>query len=81
MPESLEARAERQRLQLLEMGFRPDVTKILAALEATRQSRQTLLFSATLMSDILQAPRLHAPSRGRPCRDCLLQPALRVPGR
>lgn len=41
--------------QLLEMGFRPDVTKILSALSASRESRQTLLFSATLMNDILQA--------------------------
>ena len=40
--------------QLLEMGFRPDVTKILSALEATRQSRQTLLFSATLPKDVLK---------------------------
>ena len=40
--------------QLLEMGFRPDITKILAALEKTKAERQTLLFSATLMQDILQ---------------------------
>ena len=39
--------------QLLEMGFRPDVLKILEALKATAASRQTLLFSATLPKDVL----------------------------
>ena len=40
--------------QLLEMGFRPDITKILTALESTRAARQTLLFSATLPPDVKQ---------------------------
>ena len=44
--------------QLLEMGFRPDVTKILNALEATRLTRQTLLFSATLPSDVLRIAQI-----------------------
>ena len=42
--------------QLLEMGFRPDVTKILnklAEVGATPARRQTLLFSATMPSDVL----------------------------
>ena len=44
--------------QLLEMGFRPDITKILAALEPTRQQRQTLLFSATLPLDVKQIAQI-----------------------
>ncbi|KOO33436.1 hypothetical protein Ctob_012217, partial [Chrysochromulina tobinii] len=40
--------------QLLEMGFRPDLTKILAALQPTAGQRQTLLFSATMPKDVLQ---------------------------
>ena len=39
--------------QLLEMGFRPDVLKILAALQPSASTRQTLLFSATLPKDVL----------------------------
>jgi superfamily II DNA/RNA helicase len=39
--------------QLLEMGFRPDVLKLLAALKPSAASRQTLLFSATLPKDVL----------------------------
>ena len=40
--------------QLLEMGFRPDVTKILQALLPSAPTRQTLLFSATLPKDVLK---------------------------
>ena len=40
--------------QLLEMGFRPDITKILTALQPTAANRQTLLFSATLPPDVQQ---------------------------
>ena len=42
--------------QLLEMGFRPDITKILnklAEVGATAARRQTLLFSATMPADVL----------------------------
>ena len=38
--------------QLLEMGFRPDVLKILAALQPSAATRQTLLFSATMPNKI-----------------------------
>ena len=44
--------------QLLEMGFRPDVTKILKALEPTLQQRQTLLFSATLPGDVVSVAQI-----------------------
>ena len=40
--------------QLLEMGFRPDLTKILTALQPSAPHRQTLLFSATLPQDVVQ---------------------------
>merc|ERR1712185_529301 len=40
--------------QLLEMGFRPDVLKILAALRPSAATRQTLLFSATLPKDVVK---------------------------
>ena len=39
--------------QLLEMGFRPDVTKILAKLQPSAATRQTLLFSATMPQDVM----------------------------
>ena len=39
--------------QLLEMGFRPDITKILDKLRPTAPYRQTLLFSATMPSDVM----------------------------
>lgn len=39
--------------QLLEMGFRPDVTKILAKLQPSAPTRQTLLFSATMPQDVM----------------------------
>ena len=39
--------------QLLEMGFRPAVLQILAALKPSAATRQTLLFSATLPKDVL----------------------------
>jgi len=39
--------------QLLEMGFRPDVERILNALRPSASTRQTLLFSATLPKDVL----------------------------
>ena len=40
--------------QLLEMGFRPDVLRILDALRPSAATRQTLLFSATLPKDVLK---------------------------
>ena len=39
--------------QLLEMGFRPDIERILKALPSSAH-RQTLLFSATLPDDVLK---------------------------
>ena len=39
--------------QLLEMGFRPDITKILAKLQPSAPTRQTLLFSATMPQDVM----------------------------
>ena len=44
--------------QLLEMGFRPDVTKILQALQPSGPTRQTLLFSATLPPDVQQVAKI-----------------------
>eukprot|EP00522_Entomoneis_paludosa_P013808 CAMPEP_0172445192 /NCGR_PEP_ID=MMETSP1065-20121228/5100_1 /TAXON_ID=265537 /ORGANISM="Amphiprora paludosa, Strain CCMP125" /LENGTH=652 /DNA_ID=CAMNT_0013195991 /DNA_START=30 /DNA_END=1988 /DNA_ORIENTATION=- len=38
--------------QLLDMGFRPDVERILAYLEPSSETRQTLLFSATVPDTI-----------------------------
>ena len=40
--------------QLLAMGFRPDVLRILDALRPSAATRQTLLFSATLPKDVLK---------------------------
>jgi hypothetical protein len=44
--------------QLLDMGFRPDITRILEAIEPSRQTRQTLLYSATLPKDVLEIGRI-----------------------
>lgn len=38
--------------QLLDMGFRPDIERILRLLEPSRTTRQTLLFSATVPSSV-----------------------------
>ncbi|KAL3816983.1 hypothetical protein ACHAXA_010103 [Cyclostephanos tholiformis] len=38
--------------QLLDMGFRPDVERILRLLQPSRNSRQTLLFSATIPDQV-----------------------------
>ena len=38
--------------QLLDMGFRPAIEQMLRAIAATKSSRQTLLFSATLPADV-----------------------------
>lgn len=38
--------------QLLDMGFRPDIERILGLLQPSRQSRQTLLFSATIPTSV-----------------------------
>ncbi|KAH8096356.1 helicase [Aureococcus anophagefferens] len=38
--------------QLLDMGFRPAIEQMLRAIQATRLTRQTLLFSATLPADV-----------------------------
>ena len=46
--------------QLLEMGFRPDITRILEALAPSRANRQTLLFSATLPNDVLHVAKIAA---------------------
>ena len=43
--------------QLLEMGFRPDINRILAKIPA-KETRQTLLFSATMPRDILEVSKL-----------------------
>eukprot|EP00967_Tisochrysis_lutea_P087787 scaffold124252_cov30-Tisochrysis_lutea.AAC.3 len=44
--------------QLLDMGFRPDITKILQAIEPSRLTRQTLLYSATLPKDVMEIARI-----------------------
>mmetsp|Transcript_18252 Transcript_18252/g.58785 ORF Transcript_18252/g.58785 Transcript_18252/m.58785 type:complete len:617 (+) Transcript_18252:405-2255(+) len=44
--------------QLLEMGFRPDIQKILQALAPSRERRMTLLFSATLPKDVLSVAQI-----------------------
>ena len=44
--------------QLLEMGFRPSITKILQALQPCALTRQTLLFSATMPGDVLQVAQI-----------------------
>ena len=38
--------------QLLDMGFRPDIERILRLLQPSRQTRQTLLFSATIPNSV-----------------------------
>mmetsp|Transcript_12880 Transcript_12880/g.36306 ORF Transcript_12880/g.36306 Transcript_12880/m.36306 type:complete len:627 (+) Transcript_12880:163-2043(+) len=38
--------------QLLDMGFRPDIERILRLLQPSRQTRQTLLFSATIPDSV-----------------------------
>ena len=43
--------------QLLEMGFRPDIKKILAKIPP-KETRQTLLFSATMPNDILEVSKI-----------------------
>lgn len=51
--------------QLLDMGFRPDIERILAALRPSSQTRQTLLFSATIppsvseIAGIAMQPKYH----------------------
>ena len=40
--------------QLLDMGFRPDIERILALLNPSARMRQTLLFSATIPSSVSQ---------------------------
>ena len=40
--------------QLLDMGFRPDIERILRLLQPSRQSRQTLLFSATIPDSVTE---------------------------
>ena len=42
--------------QLLEMGFRPEITKMLAMLPS-KETRQTLLFSATMPDDVMHIAR------------------------
>ena len=44
--------------QLLDMGFRPAIDKILRALKSTAATRQTLLFSATMPQDVAQVARI-----------------------
>jgi len=38
--------------QLLDMGFRPDIERILKLLQSSRKTRQTLLFSATIPNQV-----------------------------
>ena len=40
------------------MGFRPDINKILTALQPTAATRQTLLFSATMPADVVQVAQI-----------------------
>ena len=51
--------------QLLEMGFRPDITKILQALQPSLATRQTLLFSATLPADVQQVAQIATRGGGK----------------
>ncbi|KAJ8601402.1 hypothetical protein CTAYLR_005023 [Chrysophaeum taylorii] len=44
--------------QLLDMGFRPAIERLLNAIKPTAATRQTLLFSATLPSDVNAIARL-----------------------
>lgn len=44
--------------QLLDMGFRPDIEKILKHLEPSKVQRQTLLFSATVPKSVAEIARI-----------------------
>ena len=44
--------------QLLDMGFRPDIERILNQLKPSEKSRQTLLFSATVPSSVAEIARV-----------------------
>jgi ATP-dependent RNA helicase MSS116 len=44
--------------QLLDMGFRPDIERILRLVDASSKSRQTLLFSATVPESVEEISRL-----------------------
>ena len=44
--------------QLLDMGFRPAIEKVLRAIESSRSTRQTLLFSATMPDDVATIARI-----------------------
>lgn len=44
--------------QLLDMGFRPAIERLLRAVESTATTRQTMLFSATLPSDVKKIANL-----------------------
>jgi ATP-dependent RNA helicase MSS116 len=44
--------------QLLDMGFRPDVERILRLLSSSKQTRQTLLFSATIPDQVNEIANL-----------------------
>ncbi|KAL7546702.1 hypothetical protein ACHAWF_010047 [Thalassiosira exigua] len=44
--------------QLLDMGFRPDILRILKLLEPSRGRRQTLLFSATIPQQVEEIARI-----------------------
>jgi len=44
--------------QLLDMGFRPAIERLLAAISSTASTRQTLLFSATLPADVESIARI-----------------------
>jgi ATP-dependent RNA helicase MSS116 len=44
--------------QLLDMGFRPDIEKILRLLEPSKGTRQTLLFSATVPPSVKEIAKL-----------------------
>ena len=44
--------------QLLDMGFRPDIEKILKLLEPSKVQRQTLLFSATVPKSVADIARI-----------------------
>eukprot|EP01059_Diplonema_ambulator_P010667 TRINITY_DN2067_c0_g3_i2.p1 TRINITY_DN2067_c0_g3~~TRINITY_DN2067_c0_g3_i2.p1 ORF type:complete len:596 (+),score=206.68 TRINITY_DN2067_c0_g3_i2:270-1790(+) len=43
--------------QLLEMGFRPDITRMLGMLPS-KETRQTMLFSATMPADVMTIARI-----------------------
>ena len=44
--------------QLLDMGFRPDIERILALLNPSAQTRQTLLFSATIPPTVTEIAKI-----------------------